>query len=49
MFLFVMKWVLLLSMPDVIKFSNLKPVLEKGIFSVIKEGGPLFFFRMVRL
>jgi len=44
MFLFVMKWVLLLSMPDVIKFSNLKPVLEKGIFSVIKEGWPLITF-----
>lgn len=43
-FLFVMKWVLLFSMQDAIKIYNLKPVLEKGIFSVIKEGLPLITF-----
>ncbi|MBU3100592.1 MULTISPECIES: GerAB/ArcD/ProY family transporter [Clostridium] len=42
--IFVMKWVLLFSMPDTIKLYNLKPVLEKGIFSVIKEGWPLITF-----
>ena len=43
-FLLVLKWVLFFSMPDAIKFSNLKPVLEKGIFSVIKEGWKLITF-----
>jgi len=43
-FIFVMKWVILFSTPDAIKFYNLKPVLEKGIFSVIKEGWPLITF-----
>jgi len=42
--LLVMKWVFLISTPDAIKFSNLKPVLEKGIFSVIKEGWKLITF-----
>jgi len=43
-FIFVMKWMILFSIPDAIKFYNLKPVLEKGIFSVIKEGWPLITF-----
>src|SRR5665647_370094 len=43
-FIFVTKWVILFSTPDAIKFYNLKPVLEKGIFSVIKEGWPLITF-----
>jgi len=42
--LFVMKWVVLFSMPDTLKFNNLKPVLEKGIFPVIKEGWKLITF-----
>ncbi|MCB2292775.1 spore germination protein [Clostridium algoriphilum] len=43
-FLFVMKWIFLLSTPDALKFYNLKPVLEKGILPVIKEGWPLITF-----
>jgi len=42
--LFVMKWIFLFTTPDAVKFYNLKPVLEKGIFSVIKEGWPLITF-----
>ena len=40
----VVKGVVLFSMPDALNFSNLKPVLEKGIFSVIKEGWSLITF-----
>lgn len=44
MLIIVAKWVVLFSMPDALNFSNLKPVLEKGIFSVIKEGWSLSTF-----
>lgn len=43
-FLFVMEWVFLFFTPYALKFYNLKPILEKGIFSVIKEGWKLITF-----
>ncbi|WP_298843711.1 GerAB/ArcD/ProY family transporter [uncultured Clostridium sp.] len=43
-FIFVMKWLFLFSMPDAINVYNLKPVLEKGIFPVIKKGWLLITF-----
>jgi spore germination protein KB len=43
-FLLVIKWVVLFSMPDALKFYNLKPVLEKGILPVIKKGWLLITF-----
>ncbi|MCJ7690130.1 MAG: spore germination protein [Clostridiaceae bacterium] len=47
--IFIMEWVFLFFTPDAIKFYNLKPVLENGIFSVIQEGGLLLLSPMVRL
>lgn len=42
--LFILEWVFLFTTPNALKFYNLKPVLEKGIISVIKEGWKLITF-----
>lgn len=41
---FILEWILLFTTPEVLKFYNLKPVLENGITSVIKEGWKLITF-----
>lgn len=40
----IFEWVFLFTTPYALKFSNLEPVLEKGILSVIKEGWKLILF-----
>lgn len=41
---FILEWIFLFTTPDILKFYNLKPVLEKGIMFVIKEGWKLITF-----
>lgn len=41
---FILEWILLFTAPESLKFYNLKPVLEKGIIFVIKEGWKLITF-----
>lgn len=40
----VFEWLFLFTTPYALKFSNLEPVLEKGILPVIKEGWKLITF-----
>lgn len=41
---FVLEWVFLFTAPKSLKFYNLKPLLERGIIFVIKEGWKLITF-----
>ncbi len=41
---FILEWIFLFTTPNILKFYNLKPVLEKGIMFVIKEGWKLITF-----
>ncbi len=41
---FIFEWFFLSTTPDALKFYNLKPVLEKGILPVVKEGWILITF-----
>lgn len=41
---FALQWIFLFTTPYALKFNNLKPVLENGIVSVIKDGWKLIAF-----